>query len=399
MNKQPFTVPPRRWESQLSPFLFRLFRPWRNRTLRRTQRITDIQVEGAEIVQEALKAGKGVLITPNHSFHYDSYVLFEAAHRIGSPCHVLTAWQVFGMSSPFERWMLQKHGCFSIDREGVDLRAFKQAVEFVKASPHPLVIFPEGDIYHTNDRLTPFRDGAAAIALSAAKRATRPIVCIPTAIKARYVGDPTVKLQELMTRLEQRLCWKPRKHQPLAERLLEFSRGILSLKELEYVGEVRSGAIPDRVRELSSSILTRIARQHGIEEKSTFVPERVKEMRRHHIQKLQGPELPADEQQRLERDLDDLFFVVQLFSYPGDYVAENPTIERIAETLDKFEEDVLDGFYPTVRGERQATVRFGTPIEVPKESNKNTGLDDLTKQLERGVQSLLDEINTSRKQT
>ena len=39
--------------------------------------------------------------------------------------------------------------------------------------------------------------------------------------------------------------------------------------------------------------------------------------------------------------MEDLFFVIQLYSYPGDYVAEKPSIERIAETLDKFEEDVL----------------------------------------------------------
>jgi len=44
--------------------------------------------------------------------------------------------------------------------------------------------------------------------------------------------------------------------------------------------------------------------------------------------------------------MDDLFFVIQLYSYPGDYVAERPVIERIAETLDKFEEDVLQATYP-----------------------------------------------------
>ena len=73
-----------------------------------------------------------------------------------------------------------------------------------------MVIFPEGDIYHTGDRVTPFRDGAAAIAMSAAKKADRPVVCIPTALKCVYLDDPTPELTKLMTRLEESLHWRPR---------------------------------------------------------------------------------------------------------------------------------------------------------------------------------------------
>ena len=64
--------------------------------------------------------------------------------------------------------------------------------------------------------------------------------------------------------------------------------------------------------------------------------------------------------------MDDLFFVMQLYSYPGDYLADNPTIERLAETLDKFEEDVLGARHPfTVRGRRTVSIRFGKPLLLP----------------------------------
>src|SRR5262249_42593425 len=161
--------PPQWWAPKLTPWWVRLWQPARRRTLLHKQKMVRIEVEGAEHVRQALAEGAGVLITPNHSFHYDSYVLFEAAHRVGRPFHFLTAWQVFAMSSRFERWSMQLHGCFSIDRESADVQAFKQAVDILRMSPFPLVVFPEGDIYHTNDWLTPFRDGAAAIALSAAR--------------------------------------------------------------------------------------------------------------------------------------------------------------------------------------------------------------------------------------
>ena len=50
--------------------------------------------------------------------------------------------------------------------------------------------------------------------------------------------------------------------------------------------------------------------------------------------------------------MEDLFFATQLFSYPGDYLADDPSIERIAETIDKFEEDILGLALPTVRRQR-----------------------------------------------
>ena len=113
----------------MTPWLVRLWRPLINRTLRKGQKITKVDVQGTEHVQGALKDGAGTLITPNHSFHYDSYVMIEAAHRVGSCFHFLSAWQVFAMSKPFEQKVLQWHGCYSINREGNDLQAFKTSVD------------------------------------------------------------------------------------------------------------------------------------------------------------------------------------------------------------------------------------------------------------------------------
>ena len=83
-----------------------------------------------------------------------------------------------GAGTGVMQWYLAKKGArlLSIDRESTDRQAFKTAVNILQSQPVPLVIFPEGDIYHTTDRVTPFREGAAAIALSAARRNDRPVV-------------------------------------------------------------------------------------------------------------------------------------------------------------------------------------------------------------------------------
>jgi hypothetical protein len=380
----------------MTPWLVRLWRPLINRTLRKSQKITQVEVQGTEHVRAAVKEGLGTLITPNHSFHYDSYVMIEAAHRCESCFHFLSAWQVFAMSKPFEQKVLQWHGCYSINREGNDLQAFKTSVEILRESPHPLVIFPEGDIYHNNDRVTPFREGAAAIAMSAAKKGPRKIVAIPAALKCFYVQDPQEELLDLMSRLEESLHWRPRKDLSLPVRIYKLAEGMLTLKEIEYHAGPRPGTVPERIAALSNKILCDLEKEHSLKDRGGIIPERVKEARKAIIKASEKEGLTESEQLRLEHQMDDLFFVIQLFSYPGNYVQEKPTLERIAETLDKFEEDVLRADYPGIRGERHAIVRFGEPLEMPTERESKNAISDWTEVLEQKVQGLLDEINSAR---
>lgn len=389
MNQQPYATPPRSWEPRMTPWMVRAWYPLMRREMFRVAKISQVEVHGLEHVKSALDSGAGIMITPNHSFHYDSYVLGHAAQQVGRPFHFLTAWQVFAMSTPFQQWVMQRHGCYSIDRESADLGAFKRSVEILRSHPCPLAIFPEGDIYHTNDRVMPFREGAAAIALSAAKRADRPIVAIPAALRSSYIDDPMPGLLELMSRLEQAVHWRPRPDMPLTDRIYRFAEGLLALKELEYLGQPQSGMVPQRTRSLANRILEEKEQRFGLKPQTDAIPERVKELRRQFIQQLERPDLDAKSYEQLKRDMEDLFFVIQLYSYPGDYVAETPSIERIAETLDKFEEDVLKVSYPISRGRRKATATFGEPIPIAAERGARDAVAELTTRLEQGVQVLL----------
>ena len=373
----------------MTPWLVRAWFPMMRREMVRVARITDVKLRGMNHLKSAMDSGAGILITPNHSFHYDSYVLGHAAHECGRPFHFLTAWQVFAMSTPLQRWVMQRHGCYSIDREGADLGAFKRSVEILRSHPCPLVIFPEGDIYHTNDKVMPFREGSAAIALTAAKRAERPLVILPTAIQAQYVEDPTPGMLELMTRLEQAVHWRPRPDIPLVDRIYRFAEGLLALKELEYLGAPQSGTVRERTRSLADQILAAKEKRFDITPPNDAIPERVKELRRQFIQQLEKPDLSPESHSQLKNDMEDLFLVIQLYSYPGDYVAAYPSIERIAETLDKFEEDVLKVTYPKPRGTRHATVTFGAPIPVASDRGSRDAAALLTSQIEREIQSLL----------
>jgi len=108
---------------------------------------------------------------------------------------------------------------------------------------------------------------------------------------------------------------------------------------------------------------------------------------------MEKPDLAREDWRRYHADMEDLFFVTQLFSYPGDYVSERPTFRGLAETLDKFEETCCRATYPSVRGSRRVVVRFGDPIALPRERQKKDAVANLTRTLQEKVQGLLDELN------
>jgi hypothetical protein len=206
-----------------------------------------------------------------------------------------------------------------------------------------------------------------------------------------YVEDPTPQLEELMGRLEQALLWRPRPDLTLPQRIYHLAEGVLALKEIEFLGETRRGRVPERIAHFIEFIVGQMEARYGFDPSGLTVPERVKALRRETIEKFESLPDGDPERVRFQEDLDDLFLVVQAFSYPGDYVAQQPSIERIAETLDKFEEDVLGVQPATIRGSRKATVTFGEPIPVVAERGKKMSAAGLTRTLEERVQGLLDQ--------
>jgi hypothetical protein len=239
--------------------------------------------------------------------------------------------------------------------------------------------------------VTPFREGAAAIALTAARRAKRPVVCVPCGIKYFLRDDPTPELLRLADRIEEKLLWRPRRELPLEQRIYRVAEGALALKEIEHLGQIYPGPLPQRIQNLSEVILRRLEQHFRLDPTGRDVPARVKLLRQQVVKEVGTLPESATERRQYARDLDDIFLVVQLFSYPGNYVAERPNLERMAETLAKFEEDLLGVVIAAVRGTWHAVIAFGEPILVPQDRDGDKA-STLTRQLEDHVQGLLNEL-------
>jgi len=377
MDVQPYQTPPKWWSPLLSPGWFRFWRWTRRRIRVKHHHLLDIEIQGLENLQKCLDGKQGIMITPNHSCHADPSVLYWVADQLRMPFYFMAAWQIFMNANWIRLLVLRHHGCFSVDREGTDIRALRQAVDILKNKSFPLVIFPEGAIYHINKSITPFRDGPAAIALTAGKHAKRPISFVPCGIRYQYTTSPLEELLGLMDRLEEQILWRPKRNLILRKRIYQFAEAILGLKETEYLGQTQIGTLPERIGALSEFILQRLENRCGIDDRAPSLPERVKACRRCAIQRAE--DLALSEQ--------------ELFSYPGTYVSAKPTIEDMAEVLDKFEEDILRSPTATIRATRRAVIAFGNPILVEPGKGGKSQIHALTKKLEKEVQALLDNIH------
>ena len=225
----------------------------------------------------------------------------------------------------------------------------------------------------------------------AARKADRDVVIVPCGLRYYYVEDPLPSLLKLMDDVEEALFWRPTPERPMSERLYRVADGMLALKELEFLGEARQGPVPERIAFLTDGVLKRVEEKYEISAEGKTIPERIKQGRQRAISAITEADESSEEYRRCADDLDDCYLCAQLYSYPGDYVAEHPSIDRLAETLDKFEEDILKRATATVRARRRAVVVLGEPITVPKEKKRDAA-SELTQLLEERVQSLLDSV-------
>jgi hypothetical protein len=409
MHRLPLAdeLPYRFYPPKLSPLVVRRTRGYWRSMVRGEHQVIGIDVEGQETLRPLLDRGDGVMLCPNHCGRADGLLMLGLADDLGKPACAMAAYQIFEGNAGLRHWLFPRLGIFPVDREGSDLKAFKAAVEIVAGGKHPLIVFPEGEVYLLADRLTPLRDGAAAIATTAAKRLAdrgKRTWLVPIGLKYRFPDDhdPRPAFNRLMDGLEQRLTWSPRRGRSLVERIYDLAKALVTLKELEYLGTTHPDcSLAERIAGLRNHLLNAMeSRRLGKTRESAAVPERIKELRRACLQLLADPQTTPTDANTLRRDLDDVYLVVQSFSYPGNYVSESPTLDRIAETLMKLDEDLLGVQPAPPLGPRRVKIHIGEPIDVnacvESSGKSRVAVPLLTAELERRMQGALDRIGPGR---
>lgn len=339
-------------------------RYWMPRRVRKAYGVVSATFHGKEKIQAAMAAGHGVLIAPNHSRPCDPEVIGLLHCQLAQPCFMMASWHLFKQSR-MQRFMLRSAGVFSVHREGVDREALRVATAMLVDGRRPLIIFPEGLVSRSNDRLRPLMDGTAFIARAAAKiraKENKSVVIIPVALHYYFDGDLRHAVEPVLATIEQRLSWQPQVDLPLLQRIKKLSEALLGVKEIEYFGRSQSGTIAERLPALLERVLVPLEERYQLTKPGEDVMERIKKIRTIIVGELIEGKLPMPEVDRRWRHLADCYFAQQLSSYPINYLDESASVERLLETVERFEEDLTDK--ATVHGPLRCVGHVGDPIVV-----------------------------------
>lgn len=382
-------IPPR-----YSPFWHGVLRRMIPRALRKTYGIAAVECIGAEKLRASLDAGYGILIVPNHCRPCDPMVLDSLAAEVRRPFGVIASWHVF-MTSRLQRFMLPRVGGFSVYREGMDRESLKCAVKTVADGVHPLVIFAEGIITRSNDRLVNFMEGPAFMARAAAKqRKEGKVVIHPVFIRYFFEGNLRESVTPVVGEIERRLSWQNQTQLPLRERILKIGGALLALKELEYFQSPQEGTFPERLLRLENRLLEPLEKRWCGGRHDGDLMARVKRLRSAILPDMVTGDITEADRVDRWRQFADLYLVQQLHCYPGDYITD-PTPERILETVERYEEDLTDTARPHFP--IRAIITVGDAIEVPANRDKSSDADPVTTEIRRAMEELMESSKACRR--
>jgi len=385
IDKPYVPVPP--YHGRIWPRILSLYAP---RMLRKKYGVVHVECVNAERLKQSVKAGHGVLLTPNHCREEDPFVLGSLSRAVGSPFFIMASWHLF-MQDWLSAFLTRRAGAFSIYREGIDRTSINSAIEILETAERPLVIFPEGFISRTNDKLNELLEGSVLIPRTAAKKRAKmqppgKVVVHPIALRYHFKGNIESAAAAVLTDIETRLTFRPQQLS-LVDRIYKTGNALLSLKELDYLGQPYTDELGTRLNRLINSILGPIEEQWLKTRHDDSVPSRVKRLRSAILPDMTAGEIDEAERQRRWKQLADLYLAQQLSNYPPDYVHSNPTTERILETVERFEEDLTDKI--RLHGPLHATITVGEAIEVSPTREGRGGTDPLMEQIEKQLKSML----------
>lgn len=369
----------------------RFLQQFARRQLRRTFGVETFECEGVERIKQSMHAGHSVLLAPNHCRSADPLVMTEVCRLAGTASFTMASWHVF-MQSRIDRFLLRRIGGFSVYREGLDRQSLDAGIEILRQAQRPLIVFPEGAISRTNDRLMALMDGVSFLARTAAKKRASEdpagqVVIHPVAIRYRFHGDIDVAVGETLDSIEQRLSWRPVQNLNSTERIYRVGQALLWLKEIEYFGCPQTGGIPERLQRLIDHILVPMEREWRQSRSEDTVVARVKQLRAAILPDMIGDKLNQEEKDRRWGQLADMYLAQQLGHYPPEYVRSGATPERLLETVERFEEDLTDvcRIHPPMSVE----VQIGTAIPVNAKRVRGVAEDPTMAELNRQLHELL----------
>lgn len=385
-------VPPHRGD--LWPAFIQTFRIV-DHYLKKKEGVVSYEIRDLHHWQSSIDRGDGILLTPNHCRYADPLVMGWPARELGMHLYAMASWHLFNKSA-MDSFAIRKMGAFSINREGTDRQSLETAIEILTTAQRPLIIFPEGTTNRTNDVLKPLLDGVTFIARSAARRRAKAcggqVVMHPIALKYLCVNDIAPWADRQLAPIEQRLGWRSQSHQPILNRVLRLAEAMLSLKEIEHVGQSQSGGLPERRDSLIQFLLEKTEQQLQIVPTKDDVRSRVRTIRSEVVTRFFASGITPETRGQLRAYVESAELAQELLSYPDCYLqSDQVTDTRIVETIQRMQEALhgkADSNVPL-----RVLIQCDQPIIVPPEKAPRGDQDPLMTMLGQRLNKMLESLS------
>lgn len=365
-------------------------------------RIREISVYGeTEALQDSKRNGDRLLFVINHPSHSDPQALTEVQRRLGVDACFMAAYDVF-LRSRLCAWSMQKMGNFSIDREGSDRKAMAAAIKVLSEGKKALNIFPEGNVYLTNDRATPFLDGAAFIALKAQAATEAAVKIIPVSLKFTHLTTPRETITERMIQLGAASghAFPAGSSEQPVDAVLGLGRHILSgYLQKHGLHEKIHADHPSLFGLLENFAANLVAEvENGLEiaaaEAAPLIARIAKARAKIHQLRTDTDAPPHPQITGLS---DRAILALRIHGYLTPYLTERPTLDRYDETVERIAEDFHSRTMPRT-GPRRAMVMIHSPLSVcsfleAANGRMKLAVPNLTKAMSDVVQSGIDALN------
>ena len=199
----------------------------------------------------------------------------------------------------------------------------------------------------------------------------------------------------MLTEIEHRLTWQPQRELPLLERIVKVGSALLSLKEIEYLGQPQTGTIAERLDAADRPLAG--ADRDGVVRPRAKRPGRAA-----------GPQPAGEDSARHGRRPRHAAGADPPLAAPGRHLpgpaacrpirpttSLRPTVDRVLEIIEKFEEDITDK--ARLHGQLKVVLDVGEAIEVSPERDRGATVDPLMVQIQQSLQGMIGKLASESK--
>ncbi len=364
------------------------------------------------LLPQAAKTANISLTQPTHAhFLYDRGIPLWAGPAVG--------------------WLFSQLGGISILRGKLDRLGLRTAREMFATGQFPLALAPEGATNGHNEIISPIEPGIAQMAFWCAEDlhkagTNQKVFIVPLGIKYHYLQENWPALEALMTAMESDCGLPPLpgdktinpKASELYPRLIRLGNHLLSLMEEFYrqfyhqdIPKDNQPELPERLKVILDVAL-RVAEQYfDIKPKGGLV-DRCRRLEQAgwdciYREDIENPEALSP----VERGLANLVaeeaslrmwhmrLVESFVAVTGQYVRENPSFERFAETtllVAKTISRIKRGspFAGELLGQQRVVLQVGEPLSVTNrwdayQSNRRSAVSELTADLQSALEAMI----------